>query len=173
MRFATRAATIVAASLLAVSTLGAQMKVSVAAGATAPIGDAADGLALGYNATVGVSFKPALVPLGLRVEGMFNQLDGKDPSPVGARILALTVNGTYSVVPNLYVIGGLGMYNAKATDLPAGFTAESNNELGINAGAGFNFPLPSLQPFAEVRFHHIMTEGTATQLVPVTFGIRF
>jgi hypothetical protein len=173
MRFVTRATTVVAATLLAASSLGAQMKLSVAAGATAPIGDAGDAFSLGYNATVGLSFKPALAPLGLRVEGMFNQLDGKDPSPVGARIMALTANGTYSLVPNLYLIGGVGMYNAKATDLPTGVTAESSNELGINAGVGFNFPLPTLQPFAEIRFHHIMTEGTATQLVPITFGIRF
>ena len=180
MRFVSRAATVLAATLFCASSLAAQVKFSVAAGATAPIGDAADGFEMGYNAIVGLTFKPPVAPVGLRVEGMYNQLAGKDPSPVGMRIMALTVSGTFSgaALPAVYLIGGLGMYNAKATDVPAGFTAESENKFGINVGAGFNFPLPSLQPFAEVRLHHIMTADDATgakntQLVPISFGIRF
>ena len=181
MRFVSRAATVLAASLLAASSLAAQVKFSVAAGATAPIGDAADGFEMGYNATVGLTFKPPVAPVGLRVEGMYNQLAGKDPSPVGMRLMALTVNGTFSgaALPAVYLIGGLGMYNAKATDVPAGIPEpDAENKFGINVGAGFNFPLPSLQPFAEIRLHHIMTADDATgakntQIVPITFGIRF
>ena len=182
MRFVSRAATVLAATLLSASALAAQVKFSVAAGATAPIGDAADGLEMGYNASVGLTFKPPVAPVGLRVEGMYNQLSGKGTPAVGSRIMALIVNGTFSgaALPAVYLIGGLGMYNASATDWPTALGPEPDavNKLGINVGAGFNFPLPSLSPFAEVRLHHIMAKDDDTgakniQLVPITFGIRF
>ena len=62
MRFVSRAATVLAASLFCASSLAAQVKFSVAAGATAPIGDAKNAFEMGYNATVGLTFKPPVAP---------------------------------------------------------------------------------------------------------------
>ena len=115
MRLLSRAAIGFAAIVLAAPTLHAQTSFSVAIGATAPMGDLADAVDLGYNATVGVGIKPPLAPLGLRFEGMFNSVEFKSPIDASLRIMAVTANGTYTLMPQLYAIGGVGMYNAKAS----------------------------------------------------------
>jgi hypothetical protein len=46
---------------------------------------------------------------------------------------------------------------------------------GINGGAGVNFKLghSNLKAFAEARYHHIFTRAVATDVLPVTFGLRW
>ena len=46
---------------------------------------------------------------------------------------------------------------------------------GINGGAGMSFKLgnSNIKAFAEARYHHIFTRNVATDLIPVTFGIRW
>jgi hypothetical protein len=173
MRLVSRVATFIAATLLTASSLHAQASFSIAAGATLPVGTTGDAFELGYNASVGVGIKPPLAPLGVRFEGMFSQMGGKSPSTVGARTLALTANGTYTLVPQLYAIGGVGMYNSKATDLPAGATSDAETDFGFNIGAGLNIPLTGFGTFAEIRYHHIPVEGGSVKFIPITFGIKF
>src|ERR1700754_3902695 len=43
--------------------------INVAAGAAIPTGDLSDVASVGYNITAGIGFRPALSPLGFRVEG--------------------------------------------------------------------------------------------------------
>jgi hypothetical protein len=46
---------------------------------------------------------------------------------------------------------------------------------GVDGGAGFSFKLGSSRAklFAEARFHHMFTRRVDTNLVPITFGIRW
>jgi hypothetical protein len=46
---------------------------------------------------------------------------------------------------------------------------------GINGGAGMSFKLgnSNVKAFAEARYHHIFTRNVATDMIPVTFGIRW
>jgi hypothetical protein len=168
MRLMSRAALVLAAMLFAVPALSAQTSISIAAGAALPMGDAADGFKMGYNATVGLGIKPPLAPLGVRIEGMFNSLevDGADES---LRVMGVTANGTYTMVPQFYLIGGAGMYNSKFSI--AG--SESSTDFGFNVGAGFNIPLTGFGTYVEARFHHIATEGDSFQFLPITVGIKF
>ena len=171
MRLLSRLTLVVGALLFAAPSLHAQMSFSVAAGASLPMGDAADGLKMGYNATVGLGFKPLLVPVGLRVEGMFNsfEIDAPAPADGSIRVMAVSANGTYTILPQLYAIGGVGMYNSKAST--AG--AESSSDLGFNIGAGINIPLTGFGTYLEARYHHIATDGASFKFLPITFGIRF
>lgn len=174
MRLISRAALVVAASLVAVPAAFAQTSFSVAAGATMPVGNAADGMNMGYNLTAGLGIKPPLAPIGARIEGMFSQLpfkgllDGNN-----ARVLAGTVNATLSgagmPVPMGYLIGGLGLYNM-GSDIDG---ASSSTKFGFNIGAGLNIPLTGFGTFIEARLHYIATEGDATMLVPINFGVKF
>jgi hypothetical protein len=168
MRLLSRITLVLGALLFAAPTLHAQASFSIAAGAALPTGDAADGLKMGYNATVGIGFKPPLAPIGVRVEGMFNsfEFDGVDASQ---RVMALTGNGTYTILPQLYAIGGVGMYNSKAS--PAG--SESSTDFGFNIGAGINIPLTGFGTYLEARYHHIPVDNGSFSFVPVTFGIKF
>lgn len=171
MRRLSAVALLLVGSLVAAPEAHAQMSLSVAAGAALPMGDVGENLKMGYNATVGLGFKPPLAPLGLRVEGMFNSFE-VDVTGVDAslRTMALTANGTFALGPAmpLYLIGGLGMYNNKFST-----SDEGESDIGVNFGAGFNIPLTGFGTFIEARYHHIMTEGTSYAIVPITVGIKF
>jgi hypothetical protein len=83
--------------------------------------------------------------------------------------MGLTANGTYTMVPQLYVIGGVGAYNSKAST--AGSPSET--DFGFNVGAGLNIPLTGFGTYAEVRFHHVAGDNRNFQFIPITFGIKF
>jgi hypothetical protein len=173
MRSLSRAALVLAAMCIAAPALQAQASFGIAAGATLPMGDASDAHNMGYHATLSLGIKPPLAPIGLRVEGMFNSLQYKDAFPViggeSLRVLALTANGTYTLIPAAYVIGGIGMYNSKvAVD-----GAESSTDFGFNVGAGINIPLTGFGTYVEARYHHIPVDGGSFQMFPISVGIRF
>ena len=176
MRALSRAATVFAAIVMSASALHAQTSFSAAAGLAMPIGSTADAVKMGYNATLGLGIKPPLAPLGLRIEGMWNQFDNKG-SNTGTRILAATANATLSgagmPIPMGYLIGGLGIYNASLTNLPSGFSSNSSSKVGFNIGVGLNFPLTGFSTYAEARLHIVTTEGSSTKFIPIVFGIKF
>jgi hypothetical protein len=171
MRSLSRAAIVLAAMFIAAPALHAQTSFSVAAGASLPMGDASDVHDMGYHATLGLGIKPPLAPLGLRIEGSFHSLAYKSSIADGEslRLLSLTANGTYTLLPTVYVIGGVGMYNGKAST--AG--AESSNEFGFNVGAGINIPLTGFGTYIEARYHHVPQDPEAFTFLPVSVGIRF
>jgi hypothetical protein len=173
MRLLSRAAIALAAILFVAPALHAQVAVNVALGAALPMGDAADGYEMGYNVSAGVGIKPPLAPLGVRVEGMFNSFGAKGTSNVSTRVMGVTANGTFTLVPQAYLIFGVGMYNSKLTNLPAGVTSDASTDFGFNGGVGVNIPLTGFGTYVEARFHHISGDGGNFQFVPLTFGIKF
>jgi len=176
MRALSRAATVIAAMVMSASALHAQTSFSAAAGLAMPIGSTADGAKMGYNATLGLGIKPPLAPIGLRIEGMWNQFDLKNSS-AGMRLLAGTANVTLSgagmPIPMGYLIGGLGIYNSALTNLPTGVTSSSESKVGFNVGVGLNFPLTGFSTYAEARLHIVNTSGSSTKFIPIVFGIKF
>ena len=165
-------AVLTAALVLVAPSLQAQTSLIFAAGATMPLGSTGDAVDAGYHATIGVGVKPPLAPLGARVEGMFNENAFKAASDAKMRILAVTANGTWTAAPQVYLIGGLGMYNSKCAGT-CGLLTESNTDFGFNIGGGLNIPLTGLGVFVEARLHMIQTEGETTKLLPITVGIKF
>jgi hypothetical protein len=127
--------------------------------------------------------KPPASPLGFQVDAFYTRfgLDGVDGH---SRMLGGTANALYafpSASPaRPYVVGGVGLYNSKASIDGLGST-ESQTKFGLNAGAGFDFGLGSANLFAEGRFHMIMKaipDGTtgdekAGYMIPLTVGLRF
>ena len=166
-------AVLAAATLFIAPTLQAQTSLIFAAGATMPVGSTGDGVDAGYHATIGVGIKPPLAPIGARLEGMFNENAMKAVSGANMRILAVTANGTYTMAPQIYLIGGLGMYNSKCAGTCTLFGTESSSDFGFNVGGGVNIPLTGLGVFIEARLHMISTEGETTKLLPITVGIKF
>lgn len=172
MRRSFAVAALLVGSLIAAPEARAQLSFSVAAGAALPMGDNGDGLKMGYNATVGLGFKPMLMPVGLRVEGMFNSFEMDGVTDGSVRTMALVANAVVSgpAMP-VYLIGGLGMYNSKAKVGSA--SGEGESDLGINIGGGFNLPLTGFSTFLEARYHHIMSDPGSFGILPITFGIKF
>ena len=148
------------------------LKFGLAAGATLPQGDAGDVFGTGFHVAGHLAIKPVAMPFGVRGEIMYHTLGEKDPANVGANVIAGLVNAEFSL-PGAgikpYFIGGLGMYRIDV-DVD-GFEAET--DFGYNVGAGLNFALAGFSTFAEIRYHSIQTEGDATNVLPISFGIRF
>jgi hypothetical protein len=77
-----------------------------------------------------------------------------------------------------YLIGGLGVYNMKAT---VGDVSGSDTKFGANAGAGFDLKLGSASLYAEGRFHAIFNGGFDSEtleeatayMIPLTVGLRW
>ena len=165
--------------LVAIGTLSgsaqAQRRTSVgfAAGATFPVGDLGDATSTGFHilGTLAVSGSASL-PVGFRLDGMYNSLSGKSSGP---DVNVWTVNGNLvyafpgGTTMTPYIIGGAGWYNTKADESGA----ESSNDIGINVGVGARFALSGFTTFAELRYHHIFSDPNSAQMVPLTFGILF
>ena len=172
MRLLSRAALVIAAMFIAAPALHAQTSFNLAAGATLPMGDASDVNKMGYHAAIGLGIKPLVLPVGVRIEGMFNSLDYKDGVGLDGeslRVMGVTANAMYTVMPTLYLIGGVGMYNSKVS--VAG--SDASNDFGFNVGAGINIPLTGFGTYLEARYHHIPVDGGSFQFVPLSFGIKF
>ncbi|MEO8575500.1 MAG: outer membrane beta-barrel protein [Gemmatimonadales bacterium] len=177
----------VAAVAVLTSTSSAQsskaLSVGISGGAAIPFGDFGDFYTTGYNGTVSLMFKSVGTPLGIRIDGMYNKLNLKDDAIItipgsgtveSASIAAATANLVYSLPGtgiSPYLIGGGGIYSLKVHG--DNFDSDTENKAGINGGIGASFPLSGFNTFIEARFHHVFTDGSATQFIPVTFGISF
>jgi len=117
------------------------------------------------------------------------------------RTWSLTVNPTYQFLrrekSSYYATAGYGLYNRQlqipapgltaatsACDLfwkvcvnnsPAGASATGNFNPyvgGYNVGGGVNIGSRT-KFFVEVRYHHMFTSNSPTELIPLTFGVRW
>jgi hypothetical protein len=168
---------IAAAVILSASTSSAQstkpVSIGISIGAAIPVGDLADDYKTGYNGTISLGLQSRGSPVGLRIDGMYNKLSVKDDRLVSLPDIIITsanANLVYAL-PGVgirpYLIGGAGIYGYK----PDVSGASTESDFGLNGGVGASFPLSGFTTFVEARYHHIFTEGYATQFIPVTFGI--
>ena len=178
--------TALAALLLSASASSAQsskaISLGISAGAAIPAGDFADFYTTGYNGTASLMFRSIGSPIGLRIDGMYNKLSVKDDATIsvpgfGFVDAAIISGANANLVYNLagtgmtpYLIGGGGIYNVKL-DIDDGDSPDSDNKFGVNGGIGAAFPLSGFSAFIEARYHHIFTDNSSTQFIPVTFGI--
>lgn len=174
MRLMSRVVLAVAATVIAVPVARAQTSFGVAAGAALPLGNFGDAVDMGYNLTASLGLNAPMLPVGVRIEGMYNGFSYKSSTGVSGspKILAGTVNATLSsatMIPMGYLIGGLGMYHFDS-DIAG---ASTSNKVGFNIGAGWKLPLTGFSARVEARYHHVSTEGSSTSFIPITFGVAF
>jgi hypothetical protein len=162
-----------AAALLAAAPAAQAQSISLAGGLALPVGDIADTYQSGYNGTLGFNFGAPLIPVGARIEGSINGFNQKGSGSGDLRVLSATANGIVGMgMP--YLIGGIGYYNARIKTTVGTVTASASEAgVGFNIGGGLTFPLPSLSPFVEVRYHQMLGDNDAIKFVPITFGIKF
>jgi len=94
---------------------------------------------IGYNGTVAMAINLPFIPVGLRVDGAYNQFGQKAGVPAKLHVASATGNVVWrlpSVGISPYLIGGAGLYMATAT--VTGSPSQTDNHLGWNAGAGIN-----------------------------------
>jgi opacity protein-like surface antigen len=115
------------------------------------------------------------------------------------RLWSLTVNPGYEFIKqdkfSSYATGGYGLYNRKLLLAGPGLTPaavcdvfwgvcvdnlaiptitgdESVYKGGYNVGGGVTFGVRT-KFFIEARYHHMFTTNSATEIIPLTFGIRW
>ena len=153
--------------------------IGVAGGAAIPVGKLGDAQNTGYSALIALAVGSPDLPIGLRFDGIYNNLTHAT-SPAGAatgdlRVAGGLVNlvyafpGTYA---KPYAIAGGGWYSSKLDTTGA----KSQSNFGFNAGLGTTFGLGPAAAFIEARYHTIsrsVAKGGVFQFVPITFGLMF
>jgi hypothetical protein len=158
-----------------------QVYLGLGGGATIPVSNLSDTHSSGYNVLASLGAHIPLTPVGVRVDGMFNQLPGK-PDIGNAQIWAANANLVWSLVPgpiSPYLIGGGGYYNGEyhVFTTPGGTVITTGNthanDFGLNGGAGIRVGVGGIGLFAEARYHYIFAGSTHYEMVPITAGVRF
>ena len=167
----------------------------VGLGAAAPVNPIARDLKPGFHMSGGAGIQYGY--FGLMLDGMYNKFGLTRDALIqqGARrghqdYWAVTIDPIVHVNPrgpvDFYLTGGVGVYG-QYTSLRASsggrfddrydlFLSRHITRPGANLGAGFSFHLGrgfGPKAFAEARYHHMFTPGSASSFVPVTVGVRF
>ena len=152
----------------------------IGGGAAIPVGKLSSTQTTGFNGIVALALGVAELPIGVRVDGIYNNFSRKSiTSPptntYGFRIAGILGNLIYAfpgTTAKTYIVTGGGWYNTKF-DI-AGTKAE--NHWGLNAGAGVTFAVGPVASFLESRYHFISrepTKGGVIHFVPITLGVMF
>ena len=155
---------------------------SLGGGISNPLGTFNDATKLGWNGLAGLSFVPTGWPVGIQVDGEYQQFpfdgfSGHERFLIGTGNLVYKFKSSEDSKVRPYLIAGGGVYNFKATGsstVSGNFsTSGSTTKFGINAGAGFDFKAGSAGLFIEGRFHDVFTSGKDATFIPITVGVRF
>ncbi len=172
---------------VAVSAQAAQaqmgMSLGFGGGAAVPTGTFSDGIQTGWGGQIVARMKPAVSPIGLQLDGFYNRFGLEGGIDGNARMIGGTANAVFSLpTPGRarpYLLGGVGVYNEKAT--VSGVSSDDETKFGANGGAGFDVGVGKRASlFAEGRFHAIFNgtaDSTGAQktayMLPVTLGLRW
>src|ERR1700682_3119510 len=146
----------------------------VAAGAAIPVSDLSNSFNTGFNGTAILAFQPTLIPLGVRIDGAYNQFGAKGGG-ANAHFTSVTGNLVYKMPSTSfspYLIAGAGWYQ---TAVSFSGTTVSENHFGWNAGGGITMALSGFETFIEARYNQVqMSNGNPTlKFIPITFGVMF
>jgi hypothetical protein len=149
-----------------------KLSFGVMGGLSLPMGDFGDGAESGFNIT-GSIYAPLGDKLKLRGDVGYESFEPKIGSGnlnvlsfAGNVMLPLGAAASEGGV-RPYLIGGAGLYRFSCDG------CDSETDLGIGVGGGFEFKLSGFTTFAEARFVNVFTEDDSTNWIPITFGIRF
>lgn len=172
--------TVLMASAGAAPAVAQGAEFSLGGGLTLPLSDFGDAASTGFHGLAAVSFVPSGFPVGIQVDGMFQRF-GVDNAPDNFdgnfQVIQGTANAVYKFKTSEeskirpYLIGGVGLYNFKATGDDFADTG-SETDFGINGGAGFDFKFGSVGAFVEGRFHNVFSDPDNTNFIPITVGVR-
>jgi hypothetical protein len=167
---------------LAAAPLGAQrpLTVGLAGGVSLPQGAFGDGAETGWHGLATFALGSPMQPLGLRLDGAYNQFGFKGAAAAatsGARqtITSGTLNVSYRLPAwrtpfSPYLIAGGGAYHLACS---GGASCGATTKFGWNAGLGTKLTGLGLRTFVEARFHSVAEPGPNVRYFPVTLGLLF
>jgi hypothetical protein len=156
---------------------------AVGGGVALPVGALADTQDPGFNALLGLALGAPDLPIGVRFDGVYNRFprpkvgvpQSGPTNTYSLRVMGLLGNLIYALPGTsvkTYVLAGGGFYNTRLD--VAG--SKSENDPGLNAGAGLTFRLGPIASFVEARYHYIRRQpedGGLIHFVPITIGLLF
>jgi hypothetical protein len=155
---------------------------SLGGGISNPLGILNDATKLGWNGLAALSVVPTGWPVGIQVDGEYQQFQhdgfsGHERFLIGTGNLVYKFKTSEESTVRPYLIAGGGVYNIKSTSSSTVSgnvsTSGSITKFGINGGAGFDFKAGSVGLFVEGRFHDVFTSGKDATFIPITVGLRF
>jgi Outer membrane protein beta-barrel domain len=157
-----------------------QVYLGLGGGVTFPVSNLSDNHGTGYNVLADLGVHIPTTPLGVRFDGMFNQIPGSQGVgslqiwTANANLVVSLAHGP--VVP--YLIGGGGYYNGSVHLFAGsdGVATSGNthaNDFGLNGGGGVKVGLGPVGLFVEARYHYIFDGSHNYEMVPITAGVRF
>ena len=160
----------VVAALVATSSAHAQAYFKLGAGAAIPVGDYGESTGTGLAAQGAVGFGSGMI--GGRVSASYirNSITGTDHNfrLIGAMAdLVLSPSTSGKVAP--YVLAGAGVQNGKSNQSGA---PDAETKFAWNAGGGLEIRAGGIGLYLEGRFLSIRTEGSSSNLIPITAGVR-
>jgi hypothetical protein len=155
---------------LPLAPLAAQSPVSlsVAGGASVPVGAFGDAVNTGWHATAALGLSWPMQPISVRLEGGYHRLALGGGGGGYQSVIPVTANIAYRV-PSAgsrlapYVIAGLGAYRFQCS---SGGICPSATKFGWNAGVGTKLYLLGFRSFLEARYEHAGGAGW----FPVSLG---
>ncbi len=171
-------AALIAAPAMLVAQSAKPVTFGVSGGLSLPSGDLGDEVESGFLLAGHVWFAPvALKRVGFRADVSYDGWRAK-VGDLKSRSLAGTANvilhpsakSESSMAP--YLLGGVGLYNAKTT-LSTSSVSTSSTDLGIQVGGGVEFKLSGFSTFAEAKYVNVFGDPSSTNWIPISFGIRF
>jgi hypothetical protein len=179
-------AALVVGMLLGAPALRAQgAEFSLGGGVGVPLDEFDETAKLGWHGLAGISFVPEGWPVGIQIDGSYQQFSLDDAAfPGFSGLKNRLIMGTGNIVFKFktseestfrpYLIGGGGVYNSKITgsDDPGDILPGGETKFGVNAGAGFDFKAGGAGLFLEGRFHNVFTDGANLKFIPISVGIR-
>jgi opacity protein-like surface antigen len=164
----------------------------IVAGASIPVGDFSDGAGVGWHAGGLFEWRGPDLPVGIRGDAVYHRFGSKDVGGVSSDATASIIAGTLNAVLGMpmqgstaqpYLIGGVGVYNERVSCDNCGGSSvtisDSQTKFGLNAGAGFSFPLSGFTSIIEARFHIIFDKDSDVQgdsntlFIPISVGLLF
>ena len=176
LRMATFTAAVLAAALVipTASALAQSTESSVHFGASAglniPLNALSNEVQTGYILNGFAQGTPAGWPFALRGEVAYSGFSGKN-NLVNQNITTLMLNGVLPMASSgdtPYFIAGVGLHHVSSY-----FGFQTENDLGINFGGGYQWNLGDLSYFVELRYYYVAHTGAARQFLPLTFGVTF
>jgi len=170
--FAASTALLVLVSASASAQMASGSRFGANAGLTMPMGDFGDAVGIGFQ--LGGHFQ---MPLGeklkLRLNADWSTFSGEDGTGIdnvtllgGVANIVLPITTKSALKP--YLLGGLGFYQW-TVNLNGGGSGDES-DLAFNVGAGYDW---GERLFTEIRYLSIQSEGSSTNTLPITIGIRF
>jgi hypothetical protein len=123
-----------------------------------------------------------LTPIGVRANLDYHRHSGA--AGLNHNMITGGVNGKVGlpIIPMIlspYLTAGVSMYNTRFSQevsLPgveAEYFSRTRTDYGVNAGGGIEANLLLATVFVEARWHNLFGDGPSSDIMPLTFGVKF